>query len=148
MRHLHQTPTLCCVALLFLLLATVLVAGQRRTAGTGDKNIRLPRNVLPVRYDVRLFPVMEKGNFTILGRVFIDVQCKMETDRIVLHSLDIIVDPESVKVTEETSLLYDDEKSSIKNKERVCEVIAHELAHQWFGNLVLLIILQYYNINY
>ena len=131
MRHLHQTPTLCCVsieslknktldtitwnpsdfqnaihllklkvALLFLLLATVLVAGQRRTAGTGDNNIRLPRNVLPVRYDVRLFPVMEKGNFTILGRVSIDVQCKMETDRIVLHSLDIIVDPESVKVYE------------------------------------------------
>lgn len=36
----------------------------------------------------------------------------------------------------ETALLYDDKKSSVSNKERVCEVIAHELAHQWFGNLV------------
>jgi aminopeptidase N len=36
----------------------------------------------------------------------------------------------------ETALLYDEKKSSVTNKERVCEVIAHELAHQWFGNLV------------
>ncbi|NWI49055.1 AMPN Aminopeptidase, partial [Calyptomena viridis] len=38
----------------------------------------------------------------------------------------------------ENSLLFDDEYSSISNKERVVTVIAHELAHQWFGNLVTL----------
>ncbi|NXF00949.1 AMPN Aminopeptidase, partial [Smithornis capensis] len=38
----------------------------------------------------------------------------------------------------ESSLLFDDEYSSISNKERVVTVIAHELAHQWFGNLVTL----------
>uniref|UniRef100_A0A8C8ZGF7 Aminopeptidase n=1 Tax=Prolemur simus TaxID=1328070 RepID=A0A8C8ZGF7_PROSS len=36
----------------------------------------------------------------------------------------------------ENSLLYDPTSSSIANKERVVTVIAHELAHQWFGNLV------------
>ncbi|XP_058851581.1 aminopeptidase Ey-like [Acipenser ruthenus] len=36
----------------------------------------------------------------------------------------------------ETALLYDPHVSSTSNKERVVTVIAHELAHQWFGNLV------------
>ncbi|XP_057700939.1 aminopeptidase N-like isoform X2 [Corythoichthys intestinalis] len=36
----------------------------------------------------------------------------------------------------ETALLYDPERSSAGNKQRVASVIAHELAHMWFGNLV------------
>ncbi|XP_003969479.2 aminopeptidase N-like isoform X1 [Takifugu rubripes] len=38
----------------------------------------------------------------------------------------------------ETALLYDPIISSTGNKERVVTVIAHELAHMWFGNLVTL----------
>ncbi|XP_061525821.1 aminopeptidase N-like isoform X1 [Phycodurus eques] len=36
----------------------------------------------------------------------------------------------------ETALLYDPERSSAGNKQGVATVIAHELAHMWFGNLV------------
>ncbi|XP_044317726.1 glutamyl aminopeptidase isoform X2 [Drosophila rhopaloa] len=36
----------------------------------------------------------------------------------------------------ETALLYDESTSSSVNKQRVAVVVAHELAHQWFGNLV------------
>lgn len=36
----------------------------------------------------------------------------------------------------ETTLLVDPKQSSVQAKQRVAEVIAHELAHQWFGNLV------------
>ncbi|NXT76184.1 ERAP1 aminopeptidase, partial [Zapornia atra] len=36
----------------------------------------------------------------------------------------------------ESALLYDPEKSSASSKLSITMVIAHELAHQWFGNLV------------
>lgn len=36
----------------------------------------------------------------------------------------------------ESTILIDAEKSSLVNKQWVALVIAHELAHQWFGNLV------------
>ena len=35
-----------------------------------------------------------------------------------------------------TALLFDEGKSDEKYKQRVAYVVAHELAHQWFGNLV------------
>ncbi|KAL4649253.1 hypothetical protein ACB092_01G002000 [Castanea dentata] len=36
----------------------------------------------------------------------------------------------------ETNLIYDNQHSTVANKQRVVIVVAHELAHQWFGNLV------------
>ncbi|XP_053107584.1 glutamyl aminopeptidase isoform X2 [Hemicordylus capensis] len=36
----------------------------------------------------------------------------------------------------ETNLLYDPNESAASNKQRVAAVIAHELVHQWFGNIV------------
>src|SRR5438067_9661820 len=36
----------------------------------------------------------------------------------------------------ESALLFDPKKSSAATRQRIYEVIAHETAHQWFGNLV------------
>ena len=39
----------------------------------------------------------------------------------------------------ETSLLYKEGESSVKSQQWVAIVVAHELAHQWFGNLVTML---------
>ncbi|NXO55369.1 AMPE aminopeptidase, partial [Aramus guarauna] len=36
----------------------------------------------------------------------------------------------------ETNLLYDPNESASSNQQRVAAVVAHELVHQWFGNIV------------
>lgn len=36
----------------------------------------------------------------------------------------------------EVLLLFDEKKTSAETKKKMAYVIAHELAHQWFGNLV------------
>ena len=36
----------------------------------------------------------------------------------------------------ETALLYDPENSSANTRQRIMEVVAHEMAHMWFGDLV------------
>lgn len=44
----------------------------------------------------------------------------------------------------EVALLVDPAKSSTRQKSRVALVIAHELAHMWFGNLVTMVLLTLY----
>ncbi|XP_030049270.1 LOW QUALITY PROTEIN: leucyl-cystinyl aminopeptidase [Microcaecilia unicolor] len=62
-----------------------------------------------------------------------------------LQKLDLVAIPDfqagamenwGLIIFRETALLYDDKTSSILDKLYVTSVIAHELAHQWFGNLV------------
>ncbi|KAH6930394.1 hypothetical protein HPB50_013179 [Hyalomma asiaticum] len=59
------------------------------------KNVRLPRSLVPVHYDVELTPTLE-GNFTFNGSVAILVLCASETWNVTLHIKDLNVSDVSV----------------------------------------------------
>ena len=62
-------------------------------------DVRLPRDVLPLHYTVRLLPFFGDGsNFTTNGHVRIVVECASNTSKIILHSADSVIDHKSVKV--------------------------------------------------
>uniref|UniRef100_A0A6G5A129 Aminopeptidase N-like N-terminal domain-containing protein n=1 Tax=Rhipicephalus microplus TaxID=6941 RepID=A0A6G5A129_RHIMP len=59
------------------------------------KNVRLPRSLVPVHYDVELTPRLD-GKFTFNGSVAILVRCALETWNVTLHIKDLNVSDVSV----------------------------------------------------
>ena len=44
----------------------------------------------------------------------------------------------------EAALLIDEHESSLATRQRVAQVVCHELSHQWFGNLVTMVRFEQY----
>lgn len=70
-------------------------------------DVRLPRDVHPVHYEIRLLPWIEEGNFSVSGRtnILVETGANSSTRRIVLHSVDITISRSTVRVNEMNSLL-------------------------------------------
>lgn len=87
-----------------------------------------------------------KGKFSLdLAKKFLRYYEKYFDIKYPLPKLDLIAVPDFAAgamenwgaiTFRETILLYDSKTSSTKTKQYIAEVISHELAHQWFGNLV------------
>jgi tricorn protease interacting factor F2/3 len=87
-----------------------------------------------------------KGKFAIdLGKKLLTSYEKYFGIKYPLPKLDLIAVPDFAAgamenwgaiTFRETILLYDPNTSSTKTKQFIAEVISHEIAHQWFGNLV------------
>jgi hypothetical protein len=63
-----------------------------------DEVYRLPGDLLPSVYTLRLLPFIEEGNFTTDGHVTIFVDCVNDTKNIVLNSIDIDIHKATITV--------------------------------------------------
>ena len=89
---------------------------------------------------------ISKGKFALdLGKKLLTSYEKYFGIKYPLPKLDLIAIPDFAAgamenwgaiTFRETILLYDPKTSSTKTKQFIAEVISHEIAHQWFGNLV------------
>jgi len=87
-----------------------------------------------------------KGKFSLeLGKKLLPSYEKYFGIKYPLPKLDLIAIPDFAAgamenwgaiTFRETILLYDPKTSSTKTKQYIAEVISHEIAHMWFGNLV------------
>ncbi len=100
---------------------------------------------------IRIRVVTTKGNKS-KGKFSLDLGKKLLTSyekyfgiKYPLPKLDLIAVPDFAAgamenwgaiTFRETILLYDPKTSSTRTKQFIAEVISHEIAHQWFGNLV------------
>ncbi|MEK6866160.1 MAG: M1 family metallopeptidase, partial [Thermoproteota archaeon] len=87
-----------------------------------------------------------KGKYSLeLGKKLLSSYEKYFGIKYPLPKLDLIAIPDFASgamenwgaiTFRETILLYDPKTSSTRTKQYIAEVISHEIAHQWFGNLV------------
>ena len=100
-----------------------------------------------VKYRVYTMPgVTKQGEFALgVGMKVLDFFSEYFNNAYPLPKMDMVAIPDfsagamenwGLVTYRETALLIDDENSPLVSKQRVAYVVAHELAHQWFGNLV------------
>ncbi|XP_046441609.1 aminopeptidase Ey-like [Daphnia pulex] len=87
----------CVISFVIFLLIFFQNWGTALTADEGD--MRLPKNFLPISYDIKLIPIIEEGNFTTIGYIEILVDCLETTSNISMNSADITINQPSILVT-------------------------------------------------
>ncbi|KAL6435950.1 hypothetical protein ACFW04_005654 [Cataglyphis niger] len=88
-------------------IALFLAAGQSvplqdnevNNTEVGENIYRLPKEVVPIHYDVRLIPHIVEGNFTFNGEVNIDIEVRKPTNAIALHIEQLMIDELLTRLT-------------------------------------------------
>lgn len=66
---------------------TVLTTTEETEVAITD--VRLPNNVKPDRYNLKLTPYIFEGNFTFDGKISVVVTVKNDTDRVTFHGVEL-----------------------------------------------------------
>lgn len=62
------------------------------------RNVRLPKSIVPDRYEIKLIPFIMENNFTFRGEVKILLNVTEDTSNVTLHANDLEIEPESVRL--------------------------------------------------
>ena len=78
------------------------VVSEEAAAASGQPaaDIRLPRHLVPLAYQLRTLPLFEEGNFSFSGQVTVTLRADAAGDNVTLHVSQLLVSQDSVSVTD------------------------------------------------
>ncbi|XP_043210449.1 aminopeptidase N-like [Amphibalanus amphitrite] len=82
--------------------AAPVVSDETTAADRPAPDIRLPRHLVPLAYQLRTLPLFEEGNFSFSGEVTVTLRADAAGDNVTLHVSQLIVSDDSVAVTDVT----------------------------------------------
>lgn len=75
-----------------------------------DKDLRLPRSIQPISYDVILLPFLSEGNFTFNGEIAIEIHVTEPCKNVTLHSYSLEIIWSSSQIQK-----LDDDGNAVEN---------------------------------
>lgn len=69
-------------------------------------NYRLPDNVTPIHYNIKLIPYIEEGNFTFDGEISADITIRRATQDLSLHALELTIDEAETSLFDNDGIVY------------------------------------------
>lgn len=69
-------------------------------------NYRLPDNVAPVYYNIKLIPYIKEGNFTFDGESSINITIYRVTQNLSLHALELTIDEAATSLLDNDGIVY------------------------------------------
>jgi aminopeptidase N len=75
-----------------------LTTEMPKTNASAKVDVRLPRAILPISYDLKLIPFLIADNFTFRGETQIRLRILEDCDNITLHSVQLKIHPLDVKI--------------------------------------------------
>lgn len=82
-----------------------LIEYAKTKSVVAQEDHRLPNNLVPTVYSIRLLPFLEEGNFTTDGFIQIFVNCTKSTRDIVLNAAELVIKEDSIQVSDFTKKL-------------------------------------------
>lgn len=96
------------------LLITALIFGaatalpaNRNISHTASSNYRLPDNVAPIHYNIKLIPYIEEGNFTFDGESNITIRIRKPTQNLSLHAVNLTIDEAATKLVDSVGNIHE-----------------------------------------
>lgn len=108
------------IRLTFIVATAFLLDDDPGNGSQTAINYRLPDNVVPVHYNIKLIPYLVRSNFTFNGEANIDIVIRRVTQDLRLHALQLTIDEAATTLIDSDGVVH---TPKAHNYERETEIL-------------------------